>query len=277
MNSPALAISLGASFLGYATHAGFITTLHELGIRPKAISGSSAGALAAALYAAQIPQSQIYEIVTDIRLQRSFITGTPWFTHYIKNTFFQKYLSFFSNKNAILYLDRVFQGKQIENIQHLDFFITASDLETGKTHFITSGSLAQAVVASCAVPTMFTPILHNQILCSDGGIAHEEAVDPWFEQSSIDHILVHRIKSHPKSHPTFFPLNLIEVISKSHSLVSKQLLEYRLQIAALKDKKMDVTYTHQDHPKVLSAPSMQAHFHNGVHTAKIWHQASPYS
>jgi NTE family protein len=277
MKPSSLAISMGASFLGYATHAGFITTLHELGIRPKAISGSSAGALAAALYASQIPHTQIYDIVTDIRLQRSFITATPWFTHYIKNTFFQKYIALFSNKNAILYLDKVFQGKQIEDIQHLDFFITASDLEAGKTHFITSGSLAQAVVASCAVPTMFTPILHNQVLCSDGGIAHEEAVDPWFTQSSIDHILVHRIKSHPKPHLSFFPFNLIQVISKSHSLVSNQLLEYRTQIAALRGKKMDITYTQQGQPKVLSSPTMQANFHNGVHSAKTWFQASPYA
>ena len=41
MSKPRLAITLGASFLSYATHAGFLARLHELRIRPTSVDGSS--------------------------------------------------------------------------------------------------------------------------------------------------------------------------------------------------------------------------------------------
>ena len=64
---PRIAIALGASFMGYATHAGFLARLHSLGVRPVAISGSSAGAITAGFYAAGLEQEAIKKVVFSRR------------------------------------------------------------------------------------------------------------------------------------------------------------------------------------------------------------------
>jgi predicted acylesterase/phospholipase RssA len=56
---PRLAIVFGSSFLGFATHFGFLRELLVGGRRPVAVAGSSAGAIVAGLYAAGLSIEQM--------------------------------------------------------------------------------------------------------------------------------------------------------------------------------------------------------------------------
>lgn len=59
---PRVGLCLNSSFLGYFAHAGFLRALTELGIRPVAVSGASAGALVSGLFAAGVAPDEMLRL-----------------------------------------------------------------------------------------------------------------------------------------------------------------------------------------------------------------------
>ena len=135
MSQPRFAITLGASFLGYATHAGFLARLHELGIRPTHVGGSSAGAIAAGLYAAGLDQQKIREVVTSWSFRQSFISRTPWFRQFTANTFHSAYPAPFKSTAAVDYLEQLFGDLQIEALKNPSFLTAVTDIDHRQGHF----------------------------------------------------------------------------------------------------------------------------------------------
>ncbi len=266
--SSRIAITLGASFLGYATHAGFMAQLHELGVRPVSVGGSSAGAVAAGLYAAGLPAERIREIVLSWKFRRSFISRTPWLWQYLKNTFAESYPAVFKPDAAADYLETILGGRQIDELRDPTFLAAVSDLDTQQSHFLQTGSLARAMVASCCVPTLFSPLRHAGMNCFDGGVAHEAPIDPWLVDDSVDTIIMHRV-SHPAQHfPRFLPFNLFNLTAQAHACASEQLLQYRLQLAALHGKRVLITETLHDRPSMFSGKRMPEFYEAGAQQAR---------
>lgn len=257
---PRIAISLGSSFLGYATHAGFITRLHELGVRPVAVGGSSSGAVAAGLYAAGLSTEEIKKVVLAHRFRRSFVRRTPWLTHYIRNTFFEPNMAAFKPDGAVDYLKAVIGPRNIETLTAPRYMAAVSDLSTSKTHFIKSGSLPHVMIASCCIPTVFSPVKHEGMLCFDGGVAHEAPIDPWLDEEDIDVIIMHRVTHTESAAPRLFPFNFFYLAGKAHECASEQLQEYRLRLAELHGKKMIVTRTIHSRPVTFSGKEMPNYF-----------------
>lgn len=266
--SSRIAISLGASFLGYATHAGFMARLHELGVRPVAVGGSSAGAIAAGLYAAGVEKARIREVVTSWKLRQSFINDTPWLLHYVRNTFFERNPGVFKPDAAVAYLESILGDVQIENLQAPRFLAAVSNLEDETTHFLQSGSLARAMVASCCVPTVFQPLDHAGMACFDGGVAHETPIDPWLEDESVDTIILHRITHHDSASSKVVPLNLINLTARAHACASEQLLNYRLRLAKLHGKRVIISTTTHDRPALFSGKQMPCFYEAGAAEAQ---------
>lgn len=260
---PRIAISLGSSFLGYATHAGFLGRLHELGIRPEIVAGSSSGAIAAGLYAAGLPPETIRKTVLDHRFRRSFVRRTPWLTHYIRNTFREANVGAFKTEGAVEYLRKIIGDRDIESLTQPRYMAAISDLATSTTHFIQSGPLARIMVASCCIPTVFAPILHQDIQCFDGGVAHEAPIDPWLEDDSIDLIIMHRVTHLETPAPKLFPFNFLHLAAKSHECASEQLQHYRTRLAQMHGKKMLVRRTVHPRPSTFSGKSMPSNYAAG--------------
>ncbi|SKA82013.1 Predicted acylesterase/phospholipase RssA, contains patatin domain [Prosthecobacter debontii] len=260
---PRIAISLGSSFLGYATHAGFITRLHELGVRPVAVAGSSSGAVASGLYAAGLSPEQIRQTVLAHTFRRSFVRRTPWFTHYIVNSFSNRAVGAFNTDGAVAYLTRVLGNIQIQDLKQPRYMAAVSDLETSKTHFITQGPLAQIMIASCCIPTIFAPRFHENMHCFDGGVAHEAPIDPWLEEDDIDLIIMHRVTHHEAPAPKLFPFNFLHLASKAHQCASEQLHDYRVKLAAMHGKKTIVLTTVHNRPSTFSGREMPSYFAAG--------------
>ncbi|HAL72121.1 MAG: patatin-like phospholipase family protein [Verrucomicrobiota bacterium] len=258
-----LAISLGSSFLGFATHAGFMARLHSLGVRPTVIGGSSAGAIAAGLYASGLPQEVIRKTVLAHGFRRSFVRRTPWLTHYLRCSFFESNVGAFKTDGAIAYLEKVMGKREIESLSSPRFMAAVSNLETCRTHFITRGPLAQIMVASCCIPTVFAPIPHEGMQCFDGGVAHEAPIDPWLEDEDIDVIVMHRVTHTESPPPRMFPFNLFHLASKAHECASEQLQEYRLRLAALHGKKIIATRTVHSRPAAFSGKEMPNYYAAG--------------
>lgn len=266
MTAPRIAISLGASFLGYATHAGFLARLHELGVRPVAVGGSSAGAIAAGLYASGLPVECMRRVVISWRFRRSFIRRTPWLTQYLRCTFADKNPGLFKPDAAVTFLESVFGNLQIESLP-TRFMAAVSDLTTHQTHFLTQGSLARAMIASCCVPTFFQPLFHLGMACFDGGIAHETPMDPWLDDPSIDTIVLHRVSHYSRPAPTWAPFNVINLTNQSHACASEQLLQYRLRLAQMHGKRVLIAHTHHDRPALFSGQQMATFYEAGAASA----------
>ncbi|MCG1037685.1 patatin-like phospholipase family protein [Polaribacter sargassicola] len=151
-----------------AAHLAILEKIEELGLTINAISGSSGGALVASLYASGLSTQEILFI--------------------FKNTSLFKF-SFFSIKKAGLFDTILFRSIIEDKIKpkfsdlQVPVYIAASNMQNGKPRYFSKGKLLKPVLASCAIPGIFSPIKINNILYSDGGILDNFPVKPFLESA----------------------------------------------------------------------------------------------
>lgn len=153
----------GGGARGFA-HLGVIKYLEELGIKPYAIAGTSAGAIAAAFYAAgKSPE----EILTLLKNNSYFgWSNLLW----RKNGFFSMQVFHQLLKDAIRTDD--FDAVKIK------LFVAATDLVKGESVIFSSGKLFEAVMASASIPVVFEPVIIGDKLLVDGGVLNNFPVEP---------------------------------------------------------------------------------------------------
>ena len=265
---PRIAISLGASFMGYATHAGFLSRLHALGVRPVAVGGSSAGAITAGLYAAGLAQEAIRQAVLSPRLHLSFARRTIWLWHQFVNSLIHRHPGLFDPRGAITHFESIIGTRTIESLSDPRLLIALSDLSKHETLFVRSGPLATAMAASSCVPMLFTPLEFEGRMCTDGGVAHESPVDPWFTDDSIDHIIIHRIVQ-PEKKPPVMPLHrLMATVAATHAAMNRQILNDRIELARLHGKKHTIITTSHSRPSPFFPGRLKQCYELGDATAQ---------
>lgn len=157
-NSVGLVLGSGGS-KGFA-HIGVIESLEGNGFSFDYITGSSVGALIAALYA---KIGDIYQ-VKDIFLESGIST-------------IAKGLLDFASAGGLVKSDRFgeFIKKHLGNTKFEDLnipiAIVATDINTGEAVVLTEGSLVKAVLASIAVPPLIQPVRLEGRLLADGGLS----------------------------------------------------------------------------------------------------------
>ena len=169
-------------------HIGVLKVIEEAGVEIDYIGGTSMGAIVGALYAIGYTPTQMDSIfnVLDFeglirdRLPRSsktFLERKHDERYTLTLPFDDFKVGFPSglSKGQNLYnlLSQLMNHvHEIENFADLPipFFCIAADIENGEAVMLDSGSLPDAVAASAAIPTVFSPVeLDNRILI-DGGI-----------------------------------------------------------------------------------------------------------
>jgi predicted acylesterase/phospholipase RssA len=145
----------GGGARGFA-HLGVIKALEEVDIIPSIISGTSAGAIVAAFYAAGYNPEEIIEIA----LQGNFFS----------------FSNLLLNKSGLFNMqsfERIYKAHFKQNLIEklpIPICITATDIIKGKPKYFTSGSISKALLASSCLPMVFEPIKYNDTLYLDGGI-----------------------------------------------------------------------------------------------------------
>ncbi|MDB6003569.1 MAG: hypothetical protein JWR15_556 [Prosthecobacter sp.] len=254
--------------MGYATHAGFMARLHALGVRPVAVSGSSAGAITAGLYAAGLEQEAIRQAVLSPRLYFSFVSRTKWIWHQFINSFFHRHPGFFDPQGAVAHFESIVGKRAIESLSNPQLLIALSDLSKHETLFVRNGPLATAMAASACVPMMFTPLEFEGRVCTDGGVAHESPIDPWFTDAGIDHIVIHRIIQPQKKPPRIPLFRLLTIISATHETLNRQILLDRIELARLHGKKLTVVTTDHARPSPFFPGRLKQCYELGDATAQ---------
>lgn len=157
----------GGGTRGFA-HLGVLKALREKGIVPEIFSGTSAGAIVAALLAAKINPDTIMETIEDINIADA-----------AKINLNSKGLANLENlKNLV---DEILEGKNFSDLE-VPLYICVSNLNTGKVEYFNSGNVAMAVQASASIPILFSPVEINEQLYVDGGLLDNVPVKPLINQ-----------------------------------------------------------------------------------------------
>lgn len=189
---PGLAIAMNSSFFGFYTHAAFMAALHEEGIFPEQVAGSSAGALVSVLCGAGLRGAQLTDFVMQPGLRRSFLDGKAplRLPGVLTSTFGSGILS---GSNAVAFLRSKLCGLRLED-SHPAVQLGLTNLTHRVSCLISSGDAASYAVASCAVPGLFrNQIIDGERWC-DGGVALPLPFLQWLDDPSVDTIVLHRIE-----------------------------------------------------------------------------------
>ncbi len=171
MNFEKVGIVFSGGAVRGAAHIGVLKALEEYDIKPKFISGVSAGSIVSVFYGDGYSPKEMEEILLK----------TDYFS-YIKPRFPK--VSFFSLEKMDKLFDKYISKK---NLQDLDkkVFICITDLLTGNTEYINSGNISLYVRASCSLPMFFEPTVINGVPYIDGGITNNLPVEPLRNISSF--------------------------------------------------------------------------------------------
>lgn len=176
-------------------HIGALKVIEEAGIEIDYIGGSSMGAIVGALYASGYTANQLdslfHEINFNILIQDQIPRSAKTFYEkeetekYAINLPFDDFnVSFPSglSKGQNLYnlISRLTlhlgEVREFKNLP-IPFFAVAANIETGEQVILDSGSLAKAVSASSAIPSVFSPVNIDGKLLTDGGVANNYPVE----------------------------------------------------------------------------------------------------
>ncbi|MHB1092719.1 patatin-like phospholipase RssA [Thiobacillus sp.] len=157
--APLIGLALGGGSARGWAHIGVIRALHDAGIKPDLVCGTSIGALVGAAYVGD-EFDRLEEWVRSLRLQTvvgflDFSLGSGL----IKG---DRLIEFFRNH---------FVDRDIRELAR-PFGAVATDLQRGREVWLREGRVTDVVRASIALPGLFTPALHNGRWLVDGGLVN---------------------------------------------------------------------------------------------------------
>jgi NTE family protein len=184
----------GGGAKGFA-HIGVLKVLETAGIKIDFIGGTSMGAVVGALYASGYNAAQIDSIVTVTNFDNLLIDYVP-----------RSSKSFYEKRNDELYaLVLPFNKFKIDipqslskgmfnynlfnrltlHVRHvrdfnqlpIPFLCIATDIEKGEQVVLDKGVLAQALFASSALPSVFSPVVLDGKLLVDGGVTNNYPIE----------------------------------------------------------------------------------------------------
>jgi NTE family protein len=188
-----LALSGGGS-LGMA-HIGVLKVMEEAGLRPDYITGVSMGSIVGGMYALGYSADSLHKIVKGMNwnliLSNNIEENKVIFPE--KEHFNNSIISLSLSSMKVKLPSGLINGQQIENLFSyyawpaagindfsklpIPFMCIAVDILTGKKVELHNGYLPDAMRASSAVPTFFTPIKIDSALLVDGGVLRNYAAE----------------------------------------------------------------------------------------------------
>ncbi len=154
---PLVALALGSGGARGFAHIGVIKALEEAGIVPDIVTGSSSGAVVAALYASGRQARELEDIA--LRLERGDLVDYALFGNgWVKGEALQDFVN------------RMVNGQPIERLAR-PFAVIATEARSGRMVVFNRGDTGVAVRASASVPRIFVPPVINGEEYVDGGLS----------------------------------------------------------------------------------------------------------
>ena len=206
LSRPKVGLVLSGGGAKGLAHIGVLKVIDSLGIQVDYIAGTSMGAVVGGLYASGYNANQLDSIFSAIDVDALIQDYTP-----------RGAKSFYEKRNDEIYaLTLPFNNfrlglpsglskglynfnlisrltKHVSHIRDFDelpipFLCIATDLETGEQILLDSGVLAQSIIASGAIPTLYNPVEINGKLHIDGGVVNNYPVEE-LKNRGVDFII----------------------------------------------------------------------------------------
>ena len=171
-------------------HIGVLKVIDSLGIKIDYVAGTSMGAIIGSLYASGYTGKQLDSIFMEIDFDTLINDNLPRASKaFYERDNSEKYavtlpfedfkiklpsaLSRGQNTYA-LFSKLTLHVSEINDFSKLPipFFCIATDIETGQAVMLDSGNLAQSIMASGALPTLFQPVTIDGQILIDGGVVN---------------------------------------------------------------------------------------------------------
>lgn len=136
-------------------HIGVIQALEEFGIIPTDISGTSAGSIVGSLYAAGHSPKEMFKVVSQVSLFNA-----------VRPTLAPGGLLRMDGLRMLLktHLPEEFSGLK------KPMTVATVELKLGEVCYFDSGDLIGAIMSSCSIPGVFSPMPYRGALYVDGGV-----------------------------------------------------------------------------------------------------------
>lgn len=168
---PNLGLALGGGGALGAAHAGVLEVLHERGIRPTIVVGTSAGSIAGGAYANGRDPYELSALVTRASWgDFGTFSMTPG-------------LGLLDTEGLRATVEQIGADVLIEDLP-VRFAAIATDPASDKPVLIDKGSLVDAVSASIAVPGLFRPKRIEGRMLVDGGVVQNLPLEAAFEMGA---------------------------------------------------------------------------------------------
>ncbi len=269
MSGSGIALCLNSSFLGYYAHAGFLEAFANLGGRPIAVSGASAGGFVAGLYGGGMNPADIVGVALSPELRRAFFEwrGFGRGFHTMLNR--AGHFGVIRADKVVALLRRHIGDRRIEECSpRLSLAIT--NLSAGSSEIVTSGPLADFIVATCAFPILFTAREIGGQLYWDGGIANPVPFGHWADDPDIGTIVIHQVShaGETAARAKDRALNVSNAVNLSHQLMCEDLVRAQVDRVERAGKRLIFLRTNTPRPRLLRANSWPALVEMGRQTVR---------
>lgn len=210
---PIIALALGGGGAKGFAHIGVIKVLESHGIKPKIVTGTSAGSFVGSIYASGKTPFQLQQIA--LQLKESDIRDLT-----------------LNRQGVILgqklqdYVNRQIANKPIEQFP-IRFAAVATRLDNGKRADFIKGNAGQAVRASCSIPNVFVPTTIAGTKYVDGGLVSPIPVQT-AKDMGADIVIAVDISARPVGDK---PLSMFGLLDQTINIMGQQSIHNELNRA----------------------------------------------
>jgi NTE family protein len=224
----------GGGARGYA-HIGAIRALIEAGIKIDLVNGTSIGAIMGGMYAlcqdidrmtALVKETVDSVHVNHFDLFHQSTEGPVFLQHWLTDAVCNLAViskSIQSNRNNQRALQVLFGDSRFADTR-IPFSAVAMDIMTGKTVVMKRGKLAEAALASSAIPGIFPPVARGKKLLVDGSVLANIPI-PELRREGADFII--SVELVEKLNPDY--KNGVDIIYLIEAVKQKQMEKWALE------------------------------------------------
>ena len=212
---PVVAIALGGGGAKGFAHIGVIKVLESHGIKPKIVTGTSAGSFVGSIYASGKTPYQMQQLA--LQLKESDLRDLT-----------------LNSQGVVLgqklqdYINRNVANKPIEKFP-MRFAAVATRLNNGRKAEFIKGNAGQAVRASCSIPNVFVPATIGGSKYVDGGLVSPIPVQT-AKDMGADIVIAVDISARPSGNQA---MNMWGLLDQTINIMGQQSINYELSLATV--------------------------------------------
>lgn len=249
-SSNGVAVALSSAFFGFYTHAAFMASLHEAGVFPSQIAGTSAGALTALLCGTGMKGEALIEFFMQRGLRTCFWDWlAPLRFPGVASCLYSS--GILSGANAVKFFRDRLGSPRLEDMHDPRIQFAVANLTRRDCGVVSEGDAVAFAVASCAIPGLFcNQIIDGERWC-DGGVAMHMPFSHWLDDDSVHTIVLHRIEHIRGTELVPKWPTMASGFAISHQIITDTLFNLRMAEAKRSGKRVIEILTETPHPRMF--------------------------